>query len=54
MKKKIYLVPLCKVINLAPPKLAAGSPFKIIDESLSSEDYEEDDNSQKNHWGHQW
>lgn len=54
MKKKIYLVPLCKVINLAPPKLAAGSPFVIIDESLSSEDYEEDDNSHKNHWGQQW
>lgn len=54
MKKKIYLVPLCKVINLAPPKLAVCSPIEIIDESLSSEDYEEDDNSQKNHWGNQW
>ena len=54
MKKKIYLVPLCKVINLAPTNLAVGSQFTISDESLSSEDYEEEDNSQKNHWGYQW
>ena len=54
MKKKQYLVPLCKVINLAPTNLAVGSQFTISDESLSSEDFEEDDISQENHWGNQW
>ena len=54
MKKKIYLVPLCTVINVAPTPLAVSSQFEISDESLSSEDYEEDDNSQKDHWGDQW
>ena len=54
MKKKIYLVPSCKVINLAPTTLAVSSQIEISDESPSSEDYEEDDNSQKDHWGDQW
>ena len=54
MKKKQYLVPLCEAINYAPTNLADGSQFTISDESLSSEDFEEDDNSQENHWGNQW
>ena len=54
MKKKQYLVPLCEAINYAPTNLADGSQFTISDESLSSEDYEEYDNSQENHWWNQW
>ena len=54
MKKNQYLVPLCEAINYAPTNLADGSQFTISDESLSSEDYEEYDNSQENHWGDQW
>lgn len=54
MKKKQYLVPLCEAINYAPTNLADGSQFTISDESLSSEDYEEYDISQENHWGDQW
>ena len=54
MKKKQYLVPLCQAISFAPTNLAGGSQFTISDEILSSEAYEEDDNSQENHWGDQW
>lgn len=55
MKKKLYLVPLCKVITFAPANiLAVSGQFQISDDHPNNDDYEEDENSQRDHWGVQW